>query len=391
MAPGVMTDVPATLATNSRPHGIGSVPEIVRASGDVAEAAYVAFLSQAKWSPTTRKLYATNARRFFNWTHRLGFTLQSISASCIDNYKKDVAATLSRITASICLTPVRGIFVSLVRSGVLAENPFESPNPNGDISPATIEQCEARFPLLSVMAMLAHMHEDSLPRIFDEPGIADSLLKFVRWRDGAYCTHCGEAEAQTDEARPKDAGHQCLACGKEYRVTDSSPFEGSAIPLNQCLFLLYRTYLHDQPAPDIAAVARDRGIEVESALKLGLRLNEALDRYGLTAGESLRQMIERKNRELTQHEVVRDIKEYAELEAARDTLIAARDSGDPVADLPPGMTLEETLTDVRARIAEHDRYVIELVDGYLSRRLAEPGELNQQSDDPAAACPETDQ
>jgi hypothetical protein len=391
MAPGIMTDVPASLATNSRPDGIGSIPEIIRASGDKAEAAYLAFLSQAKWSPATRKLYGTNARRFFDWAHRRGFTLQSISASCIDKYIADVTASKSRLTASIYLTPVRGLFGSLVSSGVLTEDPFESPDPNAHVSPDTIKECEARFPLLSVMAMLANMEEKSLRRVLDEPAIATKLLEFVRWRDGAYCTHCGEAEAQTGDARPEDTGHQCRTCGRAYRVIDGSPFEQSSIPINQGLFLLFMSYLQDPTAPDIAAIAHERGIEVESGNNLALQFKEALDRYGLAAGAGVRQAVERQDRELTQNEVVRAIKEYAELEAACDTLIAARDAGEAVNDLPPGMTLEETLADVCARIAEHDRYVIVLVDGYLTRRLAEPGELNQQSDDEPAASTETAQ
>jgi hypothetical protein len=359
--------------------GIGSIPEIIRASGEQAEAAYRAFFGQAKLSLGTRKLYGTNARRFFEWAHRRGFTLQSISASCIDDFIAQVTTAKSQLTASIYLTPVRGIFLSLVSSGVLAENPFKSRHPNVDVPPEKVKECEARFPLLSVMAMLANMDEESLPRILNEASIANSLLEFVRWRDSVCCTHCGEQEAQMGEAQPEDAGHQCRACGREYRVTDGSPFEGSPLRLNQGLFLLFRIYLQDHPAPDIAAIAHDRGIDVESAIKLGVRFKEELDRYGLVAGGELRQVIERKNRELTQNEVARDIKEYADLEAARDTLIAVRDAGEAVTDLPPGMTLEEMLADVCARIAQHDRYVVELVDGYLTRRLAEADELNRKS------------
>jgi hypothetical protein len=210
---------------------------------------------------------------------------------------------------------------------------------------------------------------------------------FGRWRDAANCTHCGEEQAQTDDARPDGAGHLCRACGRQYRVTDGSPFAASSVPLNQGLFLLFMIYLQDHPAPDIAAMAHDRGIEVESAVELGLRLKEALDRYGLATGDGLRQAVERKDRELTQNEVVRDIMEYAELEAARAALIAARDTGEAVTDLPPGMTLKEALTDISARIAEHDRYVIELVDGYLTSRPAEPGELGLPQ--PAARSPST--
>jgi hypothetical protein len=355
--------------------GIGSIPEIIRASGDQAEAAYLVFIGRAEFRRGTRKVYATNARRFFDWALRRGFSLKSISACCIEDYITDVTATKSRTAAYIYLTPVRGIFRSLTISGVLTENPFECWYPNAHVSPCTIKECEDRFPLLSVMAMLANMEETSLQRIFDDTDIANRLLKFVRWRDCENCKHCGEVEAQTGDDSHEQAGHQCRACGRAYSVTDGSPFEGSSIPLNQAVFLLWMIYLQVDSVPDIAAIARDRGIDVESAVDLAFRLSDALENYGLSAGRALVHLVHRRHREMMQDEAARDIMEYAQLEAARDTLIAARDAGATVTDLPAEMTFDEALTNVCARIAEHDRYVVEMVDGYLTSRLAEPDEL----------------
>ncbi len=48
---------------------------------------------------------------------------------------------------------------SLVSSGVLTQNPFDAPHPNVHVSPGAIKECEARFPLLSVTAKLAHTDE----------------------------------------------------------------------------------------------------------------------------------------------------------------------------------------------------------------------------------------
>lgn len=81
--------------------------------------------------------------------------------------------------------------------------------------------------------------------------------------------------------------------------------------------------------------------------------------------------LEVRDRELAQDQVVRAIKEYRELEAVRDRLVQARADGTPVDDLPPGMTLEEALATVEARIAEHDGYVYSLKDGYLVSSLAD--------------------
>ena len=68
---------------------------------------------------------------------------------------------------------------------------------------------------------------------------------------------------------------------------------------------------------------------------------------------------------------MRAIKEYAALEAERNRLLLARAEGSPVDGLPPGMTPDQALALIEARIAEHDRYVISCEDGYLIRSWPE--------------------
>jgi hypothetical protein len=46
----------------------------------------------------------------------------------------------------------------------------------------------------------------------------------------------------------------------------------------------------------------------------------------------------------------------------------AQAEGTVVDDLPPGMTLGETLTDIEASIGGEDHYVIPMTDGYRVRR-----------------------
>jgi hypothetical protein len=64
---------------------------------------------------------------------------------------------------------------------------------------------------------------------------------------------------------------------------------------------------------------------------------------------------------------MRAIMDYAALTDARDRLTQARSEGARVADLPPGMTLEEALEKIEARITDHDQFVIDRQDGYLVR------------------------
>jgi hypothetical protein len=367
--------------------GDAELPDLIRAAGDQAVAAYHAFLDQG-WTPSTRKTYANNARRFFRWAQGRELTLATISAADITAYADENSTAKGAHVAGVYLTPIRGLFRLLVREGIISVNPFDlcRSAPGGrtvdEACAATAEgvagppdKHDGPFPLLSVMAMLAHMEEESLKRIFDEDWAAKALLEFVRWRDDRHCTGCGAAAGirAADTAHPS-TDDRCGACGLVYAVTDGSPFEDSPVPLRLGLFLLYELYLRDGPPPEIESLAQNLGIDAAAATELASNFQEALARDGLAAGEGVRQAVERRDRELTQDEVVRDVVEYGELEAARDTLIAARDAGETVPDLPPEMTVEQAIDDIAARIAEHDRYVIERKDGYLVSRLAELGE-----------------
>jgi hypothetical protein len=222
------------------------------------------------------------------------------------------------------------------------------------------------------MAMLANMEEKSLEVIFQDDATAASLLEFVRWRDGRVCTQCcAVSDDQANPAAPEGGDYHCPACGCTYAGTDGTPFEGLPVALRHALFLMFSIYLSNEPPPEPDALARDRGLEVPDLMAVRFRVEEALVRERLTAGDELLQAVARKNREMRQNEVGRDIIEYAELTACRDTLLRAKSEGSPVSGLPPSMTLDEALNDLDARIAEHDRYVIAVKDGYLVSYLPE--------------------
>ena len=88
--------------------------------------------------------------------------------------------------------------------------------------------------------------------------------------------------------------------------------------LRHALFVMFSIYLSNEPPPEPDALARDRGLETSDVMAVRFRVEEALARERLTAGDELRQAVARKNREMIQDEVVRDIIEYAELTACRD-------------------------------------------------------------------------
>jgi hypothetical protein len=216
------------------------------------------------------------------------------------------------------------------------------------------------------MEILRNMEDDSRQRVFDEDGIALSVVEFARWPDGATCPHCG-TQAQESSVGPE---YRCRKCGMTYSVIEGSLFENSTVPIRHALLLLYTTYPSDEPATDPVALARDWGIELSAITTLCSRIRQSFDEQGLALPDDLRNAVARKNKELTQDEVVRSIMEYAGLEGSRNDLLRARAEGTVVADLPEGMSLDEALALIETRMAEHDRYIIQLEDGYLVLFLA---------------------
>jgi predicted RNA-binding Zn-ribbon protein involved in translation (DUF1610 family) len=377
--------------------GAGTVPDLIRSAGERAVEEYRAFLDSEKWSPATRKAYRNQIKGFFCWAEARGRTLETVSTADRIAYAEEIASRSSSQAALVALTGVRGLYRQLAASGTLVENPFElAGSPHGkeldrsdtssDSKPATTEQATAeigdrRFPLLALLAMLANMEEKSLDVVLSDDVTAGNLLEFVRWRDSRECPQCGVEEDEPPDSSAKEVrSYQCPACGSKYSATTGTPFDSLPVALSSALFLLFSIYLTEEPPPDLSALARDRGLEVSDVMAVAFRLKEALAREALTAGDSLQQAIARKNREMTQDEVARDIIEYGELVAARDELIQAKADGFHAPGLPPGMTVDEALTDIEARIAVHDRYVITVEDGYLISQLADSDEKHPELD-----------
>jgi hypothetical protein len=364
----------------------GSVPAIIAAAGEKAVTAYRAFPDDPWLRPGTRKLYRTRARAFFRWAEQRGLALDTIDLTTLRTYRDEIAAARSSHEAYIYLTPVRGVFRSLVSSGVLSEDFFagrmaasEPSEPQGDTRPRRFagqatEASVGAFPLLSVMAMLAHMEVQSREAVLTDERIAWELLKFVRWRDGRACTHCGAPGEESETEFAQDRPFRCTACGAGYDLTDGSPFEGIPIPLQDGLFLLFKRYVDDQAQACTEAPSPGRVIDDAAASQLAVRIENALAREGLAHGEALRRAIDRRDREMEQDEITRGFVEYMEIQAHRDAFLKAKTEGGTAADLPPGMTLDEAIEKLNARMEEHDRYPITLKDGYLAYHFPDTSE-----------------
>jgi transposase-like protein len=326
-----------------------AVPDLILGAGEQAVEQYHAYFDEVIRNPNTRSSYRSVVRRFFCWAKQRGLCLAAISSSdAVEFVRQACPPATESGTSSLYLTMIRSLFRHFARTGVVATNLLETPHsckmaaaaerrariPLSELEEMVLKLAEydgapgvddRTFPLLSVMAMLANMEVMSLKTILDEDWAAESLLEFVRWRDGRHCTQCGAmAEEQTDDTEREGNGHRCKTCGEVYAVTNESPFEDSPLPLRHGLFLLLELYLRDGPPPETESLAQRLGIDVAYATELASRFQKALARDGLEAGEALRQAVARKDREMTQDEVIRDIMHYRELEAVQDELIVAR-------------------------------------------------------------------
>jgi hypothetical protein len=140
-----------------------AIPGIIRAAGDEAVKAYRSYFDDATENPRTRGLYASRARRFFEWAGRRDLTLESIDAPALAAYKAELAAALAPQRAAPYLTPVRGVFRVLADTRVLIGNPCPKGQPNGRerAGPLPAEPCISLPELKAAVHELGDWEEDS--------------------------------------------------------------------------------------------------------------------------------------------------------------------------------------------------------------------------------------
>lgn len=121
------------------------------------------------------------------------------------------------------------------------------------------------------------MTADLTNPIFQDETKAREYLESVRWANGAYCPHCGEAEnvhlLQGKSQRP--GLYQCNSCRKNFTVTVGTLYERSHIPLHKWLLA---THLLTSSKKGISAhqIHRMLGITYKSAWFMCHRIREAM-------------------------------------------------------------------------------------------------------------------
>lgn len=99
-------------------------PTVIAESGPSARAAWDEFVTDQNLRPSTRKNYRHQAARFLRGLERQGISLPQITPALVQSYlDRQNGAHLKYL----CRVPLRRLFDSLVRQGVLTANPAERP------------------------------------------------------------------------------------------------------------------------------------------------------------------------------------------------------------------------------------------------------------------------
>lgn len=113
--------------------------------------------------------------------------------------------------------------------------------------------------------------------IYTDQTKAREHLEAVRWPDGPYCPHCGEAEAITKlKGKSHRPGvYKCRSCRKPFSVTVGTVFERSKIPLNKWL-LATELITASKKGMSAHQMHRMLGVTYKTAWFMAHRIREAM-------------------------------------------------------------------------------------------------------------------
>jgi transposase-like protein len=110
-----------------------------------------------------------------------------------------------------------------------------------------------------------------LMQYFSDENVCLEHLKQWRWKDGAYCPHCGctKVYAFSDGKR-----YKCSDCRKQFTAKVGSIFENTKIPLQKWFVAIYLISSHKKGISSLQ-LAKDLGITQKNAWFLLHRLRHA--------------------------------------------------------------------------------------------------------------------
>lgn len=123
-------------------------------------------------------------------------------------------------------------------------------------------------------------------RIFCDEAAAREHLEKIRWPDGAFCPHCGEARnVKALKGKSHRPGlYKCYACKRHFSVTVGTAFERSKVPLNKWLLA---AHLMAASTRGVSAhqIHKTIGVAYKTAAFMMRRLREAKVKSGREGGK----------------------------------------------------------------------------------------------------------
>jgi transposase-like protein len=106
---------------------------------------------------------------------------------------------------------------------------------------------------------------------------ARAYFEAIRWPNGPYCSHCGEAKRvyRLDGKSHRPGMFRCNACGGTFTVTTGGVMESSHIPLTKWA-LGFRLYAASKKGFSAHQLHRTVGITYKSAWFMAMRIREAM-------------------------------------------------------------------------------------------------------------------
>lgn len=101
----------------------------------------------------------------------------------------------------------------------------------------------------------------------------------VRWRDGAFCPHCGGTKVYTFADKKT---HKCAACAARFSIKVGTIFEASKVPLRKWLAAIWLLTSHKKGVAS-TTLARDIGVTQKTAWFMLHRLREAAATKGFNS------------------------------------------------------------------------------------------------------------
>ena len=113
--------------------------------------------------------------------------------------------------------------------------------------------------------------------IFTDKNAARKHLERLRWANGRFCPHCGEAE-KTSFVRGKKHRpglYYCNSCKKQFTVTVGTLFERSKVPLHKWM-IAYHLMAASKKGISAHQLHRMLGVTYKTAWFMAHRIREAM-------------------------------------------------------------------------------------------------------------------